>query len=109
MDWFIGDRQEIRLKGKIYGIKANQARAYRADSSGYLNASNDSLDPFELSETAFQVRYKYQFAPLSDLYVVYTRGGKYNFSRENSFEKIYSGAWSNQNLDKFIVKLRYKL
>ena len=109
LDWFIGDRQEIRLKGKIYGIKANQARAYRADSSGYLNASNDSLDPFELSETAFQVRYKYQFAPLSDLYVVYTRGGKYNFSRENSFEKIYSGAWSNQNLDKFIVKLRYKL
>ena len=108
LDWFIGDRQEIRLKGKIYGIKANQARAYRADSSGYLNASNDSLDPFELSETAFQVRYKYQFAPLSDLYVVYTRGGKYNFSRENSFEKIYSGAWSNQNLDKFIVKLRYK-
>ncbi len=109
LDWFIGDRQEIRLKGKIYGIKANQARGYRADSSGYLNASNDSLDPFELSETAFQVRYKYQFAPLSDLYVVYTRGGKYNFSRENSFEKIYSGAWSNQNLDKFIVKLRYKL
>ncbi len=109
LDWFIGDRQEIRLKGKIYGIKANQARAYRADSSGYLNVSNDSLDPFELSETAFQVRYKYQFAPLSDLYVVYTRGGKYNFSRENSFEKIYSGAWSNQNLDKFIVKLRYKL
>ena len=109
LDWFIGDRQEIRLKGKIYGIKANQARAYRADSSGYLNASNDSLDPFELSETAFQVRYKYQFAPLSDLYVVYTSGGKYNFSRENSFEKIYSGAWSNQNLDKFIVKLRYKL
>ncbi len=109
LDWFIGDRQEIRLKGKIYGIKANKARAYRADSSGYLNASNDSLDPFELSETAFQVRYKYQFAPLSDLYVVYTRGGKYNFSRENSFEKIYSGAWSNQNLDKFIVKLRYKL
>ena len=109
LDWFIGDRQEIRLKGKIYGIKANQARAYRADSSGYLNASNDSLDRFELSETAFQVRYKYQFAPLSDLYVVYTRGGKYNFSRENSFEKIYSGAWSNQNLDKFIVKLRYKL
>jgi len=109
VDWFIGNRQEIRLKGKIYGIKANEARAYRANSFGYLNLSSDSLDSFELSETAFQVRYKYQFAPLSDLYVVYTRGGKYNFGRENSFEKIYSGAWSNQNLDKFIIKLRYKL
>ncbi len=109
LDWFIGDRQEVRLKGKIFGIKANDARSYRANSSGYLNISNDILNSFELSETAFQVRYKYQFAPLSDLYVVYTRGGKYSFNRENSFEKIYSGAWSNQNLDKFIIKLRYKL
>ena len=61
---------------------------YRANSSGYLNISNDTLNSFELSETAFQVRYKYQFAPLSDLYVVYTRGGKYSFNRENSFGKI---------------------
>ena len=27
LDWFIGDRQEVRLKGKIYGIKANDARS----------------------------------------------------------------------------------
>ena len=109
IDWFIGDRQEIRVKGKIYGIKGKRPRPYRVNVNGYLGSSEDETNSLELSETAFQVRYKYQFAPLSDLYIVYTRGGKYANLQTNQFEKIYSGAWSNQNLDKFIIKLRYKL
>ncbi len=109
IDWFIGDRQEIRVKGKIYGIKGKRPRPYRVNVNGYLGSSEDEINSLELSETAFQVRYKYQFAPLSDLYIVYTRGGKYANLQTNQFEKIYSGAWSNQNLDKFIIKLRYKL
>ena len=109
IDWFIGDRQEIRVKGKIYGIKGKRPRPYRVNNYGYLGSSEDEINSLELSETAFQVRYKYQFAPLSDLYIVYTRGGKYANLQTNQFEKIYSGAWANQNLDKFIVKLRYKL
>ena len=109
IDWFIGDRQEIRVKGKIYGIKGKRPRPYRVNVYGYLGSSEDEINSLELSETAFQVRYKYQFAPLSDLYIVYTRGGKYANLQTNQFEKIYSGAWSNQNLDKFIIKLRYKL
>ena len=109
IDWFIGDRQEIRVKGKIYGIKGKRPRPYRVNVNGYLGSSEDEINSLELSETAFQVRYKYQFAPLSDLYIVYTRGGKYSNLQTNQFEKIYSGAWSNQNLDKFIIKLRYKL
>ena len=109
IDWFIGDRQEIRVKGKIYGIKGKRPRPYRVNNHGYLGSSEDEINSLELSETAFQVRYKYQFAPLSDLYIVYTRGGKYANLQTNQFEKIYSGAWANQNLDKFIIKLRYKL
>ena len=109
LDWFIGDRQEIRVKGKIYGIKGKRPRPYRVNKYGYLGSSEDEINSLELSETAFQIRYKYQFAPLSDLYIVYTRGGKYANLQANQFEKIYSGAWSNQNLDKFIIKLRYKL
>ena len=109
LDWFIGDRQEIRVKGKIYGIKGKRPRPYRVNNYGYLGSSEDEINSLELSETAFQVRYKYQFAPLSDLYIVYTRGGKYSNIQTSQFEKIYSGSWSNQNLDKFIVKLRYKL
>ena len=34
---------------------------YRVSSSGYMNAAIDTVNPFQLSETAFQVRYKYEF------------------------------------------------
>ena len=75
-----------------------------------MNASIDNTNAFQLSETAFQVRYKYEFSPLSNLYVVYTRGGKLTnlFNQTDNFEDIYSDAWTNETLDKFIIKLRLK-
>ena len=108
IDWFPGNNQEFRLKAFIYGIKANNSRAYRVNSSGYMTPSLDDINPFQLSETAFQIRYKYEFSPLSNLYVVYTRGGKSSGLLRDSFDGLYSNAWNEQTLDKFIVKIRYK-
>jgi hypothetical protein len=110
LDIFRGNNQEFRIKGKIYGIKAKNPRSYRVSSNGYMNASTDNMEAFQLSETAFQIRYKYEFSPLSNLYVVYTRGGKLSstFNQNDNFSDLYSGAWTNQTLDKFIVKMRLK-
>ena len=49
--------------------KAQNPRSYRVSSSGYMNAASDNMNAFQLSETAFQIRYKYEFSPLSNLYV----------------------------------------
>ena len=110
IDYFIGSNQEFRIKGKIYGIKAQNPRSYRVSSSGYMNAASDNMNAFQLSETAFQIRYKYEFSPLSNLYVVYSRGGKLTkaFNQQDDFKDIYSDAWTNETLDKFIIKLRLK-
>ena len=110
IDYFIGSNQEFRIKGKIYGIKAKDPRSYRVTSSGYMNAASDDMNAFQLSETAFQIRYKYEFSPLSNLYVVYSRGGKLTkaFNQQDDFQDIYSDAWTNETLDKFIIKLRLK-
>ena len=108
IDWFPGNNQEFRLKAFIYGIKANNARSYRVNQNGYMTSSTDVVNAFQLSETAFQIRYKYEFSPLSNLYVVYTRGGKSSGLLSNSFERLYANAWNEQTLDKFIVKIRYK-
>jgi len=108
LDWFFGNNQEFRLKAYIYGLKANNPRAYRVDSSGYMASAEDTINAFQLSETAFQIRYKYEFSPLSNLYVVYTRGGKSSGALRQSFDGLYSNAWNEQTLDKFIVKIRYK-
>ena len=108
IDWFPGNNQEFRLKAFIYGIKANNARSYRVNQNGYMTSSTDVVNAFQLSETAFQIRYKYEFSPLSNLYVVYTRGGKSSGLLSDSFERLYANAWNEQTLDKFIVKIRYK-
>ena len=73
-----------------------------------MTAAVDDLNEFQLSEVAFQVRYKYEFSPLSNLYVVYTRGGKSSGALNDSFGNLYSNAWNEQTTDKFIVKIRYK-
>ena len=108
LDWFVGNNQEFRLKAYIYGIKANNPRAYRVNQHGYMGISADQINAFQLSEAAFQIRYKYEFSPLSNLYVVYTRGGKSSGALNDSFDGLYSNAWNTQTLDKFIVKIRYK-
>ena len=37
--------------------------------------SDDPIDDFSVSNLGFQIRYRYELAPLSYLYVVYGRGG----------------------------------
>ena len=110
VDLFIGNRQEFKIKGTIYGLTGENSRAYRVSNSGYMESSSDSLNDFQLSETALQMRYKYEFSPLSNLYVVYTRAGKLSniLNSADSLIDIYSDAWTYQTLDKFIVKIRYK-
>tara|TARA_B100000003_G_scaffold75711_1_gene67722 strand:+ start:2448 stop:4769 length:2322 start_codon:yes stop_codon:yes gene_type:complete len=108
IDWFPGSNQEFRLKAFVYGIKANNARAFEVNQLGYMSSSLENVDDFQLSEIAFQIRYKYEFSPLSNLYVVYTRGGKSSGTLEDSFDGLYANAWNNQVLDKLILKIRYK-
>ena len=42
---------------------------------GASPTGNDVVQPFSLRNMGFQVRYRYELAPLSNLYVVYGRGG----------------------------------
>ena len=108
IDWFPGNNQEFRLKAFVYAIKANNSRAFEVNPGGYMSSSNINVDDFQLSEIAFQIRYKYEFSPLSNLYVVYTRGGKSSGELQDSFDGLYANAWNEQTLDKVIVKIRYK-
>ena len=68
-----------------------------------------NLDPFTLSQLAFQVRYRYEMAPLSYFYLVYSRGGQIlEFDQENDLKQIYRRSWSDPETDSIVVKLRYK-
>lgn len=75
LDWAIGMRQELRIKLQAIGMEAKATGTVEVLPDGRTVASADPAEDFSLRNLGFQVRYRYMLAPLSDLYVVYGRGG----------------------------------
>jgi hypothetical protein len=109
LNWFGGDKHELRVKAQMVAFTARQPKAYLGDLSGYLNPVDVALDPFSLSDLAFQIRYRYEIMPLAYLYVVYSKGGRIvEFDREDSLGELYKRPWNDPQADNFTVKLRYR-
>jgi hypothetical protein len=58
---------------------------------------------------SFQARYRWELAPLSDLFVVYTRGSNVPSNIARGFGDQFSEAWKQALVDTLVVKLRYRL
>jgi hypothetical protein len=96
MDFFLSARQELRMKIQWVGIKAFENRFYQVpELPGDLievDKPNATPDDFTISSMNFQLRYRWQIAPLSDLYLVYTRNGYDDTPRAN-FSELFENAW----------------
>ena len=89
-------------------FRNQQGQGWIADEAGYLNSTGATVESINLGKIAFQIRYKYEIAPLSNLYLVYTRGGDYYFDDEAGTSKIYRKTWDNPENNKLVLKLRIK-
>jgi hypothetical protein len=109
INWFGGDKHELRLKAQMVGFTARDPKPYLSDIEGNLNSIDTQIDPFTLSDLAFQIRYRYEILPLAYLYVVYSRGGRIvEFDEEDSLSEIYKRPWNDPQADTFTVKVRYR-
>lgn len=63
------------MKLEAIAISARAHDAWRFDDAGHAVAASDMVEDFQVRNLGFQVRYRYELAPLSYLYVVYARGG----------------------------------
>jgi hypothetical protein len=62
-----------------------------------------------LSDTAFQIRYRYQLAPLSDVFLVYSRGGFYGTQTgDEGAGTLFENGWRGVNVESVIFKVRYR-
>lgn len=108
-DWYPSARQEVRLKFQWVGIDAEQVDSYQLNSDGTLGLSTSSAADFSLSDTALQMRYRYQLAPLSDIFLVYSRGGY--FSSDDGDEgpgTLIREGWDGVQVESIIAKIRYR-
>ena len=108
LNWNMGVRHELRVKLEALGLDADDPRAWRIGADARPMASNDVVSPFSLRNMGFQVRYRYELAPLSNLYVVYGRGG---FMRDGhaagAFDQ-FGDAFSLRDDEQLLVKLAYR-
>jgi hypothetical protein len=108
VNWTIGDRQELRVKLQALGMDAKLKQAWRTDFDGTPVAVSDHVDDFSLRNLGFQVRYRYELAPLSDLYVVYGRGGYMYDEFSTGDASQLRDAFSLRDSEMLLVKLSYR-
>jgi hypothetical protein len=108
LNWTIGSRQELRVKLRAIGLEGRLLQAYRVDSSGSAVPSSDPVENIRVNTLGFQIRYRYELAPLSYLYVVYGRGG---FDQDPAAEGaggLLRDSFQLRDDEQLLVKFSYR-
>jgi hypothetical protein len=113
LNWFIDERQELRVKLQAIAIDATARQARRLDGSGRLVDSDSAITDFTLRNLGFQVRYRYKLGTLSDIYAVYSRGG---FAIDETFadqpggglNRTLEDVFSLRDDDQILLKIAYR-
>ncbi|WP_242110784.1 DUF5916 domain-containing protein [Luteimonas aquatica] len=108
LNWNIGQRQELRVKLQALAVDARLRQAYRVDAAGRAIAVDDPVDAFSVRNLGFQIRYRYELAPLSYLYVVYGRGGFERNDRSDDIGGLLGDSFSLRNDEQLLVKFSYR-
>ena len=109
LNWFKGDKHEIRLKSQFVALEADNPRSLLSDVDGYLYQGSQDVKPFTKGVASFQLRYKYEISPLSYLYIIYSRGGEdYDEENERETSDIFQKPWENPSDEIFSIKFRLK-
>lgn len=116
MNWYPGQRHELRLKAQWLGVVADRPTAYRIGARGHLVESADTVEAFSINQFGLQLRYRYEFGPRRELYLVYARGGDASDRfgpddphRRHGLGDLLGDATSLRDADQILVKLRWEL
>ena len=111
VDLFLSARQQLRLTTQWAGIRATQQEFFSIpEGGGKLIDREQPVDNEDLaiSRLTAQLRYRWEIGPLSDLFVVYTRGGNLPEPVYEGFGDLFIDALQEPVVDVFVVKLRYR-
>lgn len=107
-NWIVDGRQELRIKLQAIGLDARSEQAWRVAADGTPLRSAEAMPGFSLRNLGFQVRYRYELAPLSDLYVVYARGGAMFEGSSRDASQQLLDSFDLRDDEQLLVKLSYR-
>lgn len=106
-DWIMTNRHELRLKLQAIALSADLRQAYRV-VNGDAVPTDEPVDDFSVETLGVQLRYRYEFKPLSYLYVVYARGGYQYDPVADDTGSLVRDSFSLRDDEQFFVKFSYR-
>ena len=111
--FFPSAMQQLQFSLQWIGIRAQENRFYTLPDDSFdlvegpkpVGVDDDS---FSIGQLNLQFRYRWQIAPLSDLFVVYQRADRLR-QGITEFGDLFRESWNDPLGDFVIVKLRYRL
>ncbi len=108
LNWFIGERNELRVKLQAIAIDARALQARRLLPDGRMADSDAPLEDFRLRNLGFQLRYRYKLGKLSDFYAVYSRGGYAVDDSRGGLGDTLGDTFSLRDNDQILLKIAYR-
>jgi hypothetical protein len=107
-NWLMSSKHELRLKLQAIGLNAAAKQGYRIDATGRALATNEPIDDLSVRNLGVQLRYRYEFAPLSYLYVVYGRGGYEQQAVSDDTAGLVRDSFSLRDDEQLLIKFSYR-
>jgi hypothetical protein len=110
-NWFVTAAHQIGLNVQWVGAKAREQGFFAVPpgDGGLVPAAPTLPDhDFTVSLFTLQARYRWEIAPLTDLYLVYNRSNTLPNQVDASFGDLLSDVYRDPTIDSFIVKLRWR-
>ena len=121
-DWFTSlgaeayftARQHLQVRIQWVGVKAFESERYRIAGASRLvpvqRAASANPDSFAISDVVLQLRYRWQMAPLSDLFLVYNRTGSLpHEGGSGRFAHLFEDSFQAPEEEGLLMKIRYRL
>ncbi|MDQ0011133.1 hypothetical protein J2T07_003343 [Luteibacter jiangsuensis] len=108
VNWNLGNKQELRVKLQTLAVGAKLRRGLEITPTGGAVPSSEPVDDLGVANLGFQVRYRYEIAPLSNLYIVYNRGG-YVDDTNDDVDAQFRRGFSLKDVNEGLVKVAYRL
>ena len=110
-NWFLAYNHQIRLSLQWAGVRAKEDGFLTIpDGDGNLVPGVRTLPDhdFTVSLLTAQLRYRWEIAPLTDLFLVYNRGNQLPNLVDSPFDDLFDDVLRDPIADSFIAKLRWR-
>lgn len=110
-NWFVTAAHQIGLTAQWVGARAKERGFFAVPiGDGRLEPAARTLPNHDFTVSLFtlQARYRWEIAPMTDLYIVYNRSNALPNQVDASFGDLLSDVYRNPTINSFIVKLRWR-